>query len=231
LSRRAKLAIGLNCNLSIIALHFPDIISTNHSVKNSKSFQNIRIKIMLKFIPGVLLLQVITIALVLIAPADLENWGWLRLAIPVLIAGFLTALWFGSIAAHQNKDELNRLKEYHAKERENIRVKAERTKSKLVKQAQRKTLREMRRSAMRANIKIGLVFAGATGLGGLLLLTQYMSLGLLTLTTVGGALGGYVLRIRQERGKLNLPRKSQDTTRIINATPNKTKQSTRIKPP
>ncbi len=55
---------------------------------------------MLKFIPGILLLQVITIALVLIAPADLENWGWLRLAIPVLIAGFLTAFWFGSIAAH-----------------------------------------------------------------------------------------------------------------------------------
>ena len=49
---------------------------------------------MLKFIPGILLLQVITIALVLIAPADLENWGWLRLALPVLIAGFfvVTAL-------------------------------------------------------------------------------------------------------------------------------------------
>jgi hypothetical protein len=58
-----------------------------------------------------------------------------------------------------------------------------------------------------------------------------MSLGLLTLTTVGGAIGGYVLRIRQEKGKLNLPHKSQDTTRIINATPNKTKQSTRVKPP
>ncbi|MGD8264173.1 MAG: hypothetical protein PVG08_11830 [Desulfobacterales bacterium] len=186
---------------------------------------------MLKFIPGILLLQVITIALVLIAPADLENWGWLRLAIPVLIAGFLTAFWFGSIAAHQHKDEISRLKEYHAKERETIRVNAERTKSKLVKQAQRKTMREVRRSSTRANIKIGLVFAGATSLGGLLLLTQYMSLGLLTLTTVGGAFGGYVLRIRQERGKLNLPHKSQGTARIINAAPNKTKQSTRVKLP
>ena len=121
---------------------------------------------MLKFIPGILLLQVITIALVLIAPADLENWGWLRLAIPVLIAGFLTAFWFGSIAAHQRKDEINRLKVYHAKERENIRVKTERAKTKLVKQSQRKTLREARRSSMRANIKIGLAFASAAGLGG-----------------------------------------------------------------
>jgi hypothetical protein len=92
-------------------------------------------------------------------------------------------------------------------------------------------MREVRRSSTRANIKIGLVFAGATSLGGLLLLTQYMSLGLLTLTTVGGAFGGYVLRIRQERGKLNLPHKSQGTARIINAAPNKTKQSTRVKLP
>ena len=186
---------------------------------------------MLKFIPGILLLQVITIVLVLIAPADLANWGWLRLAIPVLIVGFLIAFWFGSIAAHQRKNEISRLNESHAKERETIRVNAERAKTKLVKQAQRKTLQEVRRSSRRANIKIGLAFAGAAGLGGLLILTQFMSLGLLTLTTVGGALGGYLLRIRQEKGKLHLPHKGQDTPRIINATPNKTKQPTRIEPP
>jgi len=179
---------------------------------------------MLKFIPGILLLQVITIVLVLIAPGDLENWGWLRLAIPVLIAGFLTAFWFGSIAAHQRKDEISRLKEYHAKERETIRVNAERAKTTLEKQTQRKTLQEVRRASTRTNIKIGLAFAGAAGLGGVLLLTQLMSLGLLTLTTVGGAFGGYMLRIRQEKGKLQLPHRGQDAPRIINATPNKKKQ-------
>ena len=186
---------------------------------------------MLKFIPGILLLQVITIALVLIAPADLESWGWLRLVIPVLIVGFLTAFWFGSIAALQRRDEISRLKEHHAKERENIRVNAERAKTKLVKQAQRKTLHEVRRSTMRANIKIWLAFGGVAGLGGLLILTQFMSLGLLILTTAGGAVGGYLLRIRQEKGKLQLPHKDQDTPRIINATPNKTKQLPRIEPP
>ena len=186
---------------------------------------------MLKFIPGILLLQIITIALVLIAPADLENWGWLRLLIPILIAGFLTAFWFGSIAAHQRKDEISRLNAYHTKERENIRVNAERAKTKLVKQAQRKTMQEVRRSSARANIKIGLAFAGAAGLGGLLILTQFMSLGWLTLTTVGGALGGYMLRMRQEKGKLQLPPIGQDTPRIINVTPNKTKQPTRIESP
>ncbi len=178
---------------------------------------------MLKFIPGILLLQVITIALVLFAPADLGNWGWLRLAIPVLIAGFLTAFWFGSIAAHRRKDEISRLKEYHAKERETIRVNAERAKTKLVKQTQCKTLQEVRRSSTRANVKIGLAFAGAAGLGGLLILTQFMSLGLLTLSSVGGGLGGYILRIRQEKGKLQPAHKGQDTPRIINAKTTKTK--------
>jgi Flp pilus assembly protein TadB len=186
---------------------------------------------MLKFIFGILLLQVITIALVLIAPADLANWGWLRLVIPVLIAGFLTAFWFGSIAARQRKDKISRLKEHHAKERETIRVNAERAKNKLVKQAQRKTLQEVRRSSTRANIKIGLAFAGAAGLGGLLILTQFMSLGILTLATVGGALGGYLLRIRQEKGKLDLTKKSQDTLPITNVTTTKTKQLPRIEAP
>jgi hypothetical protein len=58
-----------------------------------------------------------------------------------------------------------------------------------------------------------------------------MSLGLLILTAAGGALGGYLLRIRQEKGKLKLPHKDQDTPRIINATPKKTKQLPRIEPP
>ena len=84
---------------------------------------------MLKFFPGILLVQVITIGLVLIAPADLENWGWLRLAVPIFIAGFLTALWFGSIAAHQRKDEINRMSKTHYKEREALRVNAERAKA------------------------------------------------------------------------------------------------------
>jgi hypothetical protein len=186
---------------------------------------------MLKFIFGILLLQVITIALVLIAPADLANWGWLRLVIPVLIAGLLTAFWFGSIAARQRKDKISLLKEHHAKERESIRVNAERAKSELVKQAQRKTLQEVRRASTRANIKIGLAFAGAAGLGGLLILTQFMTLGWLTLATAGGALGGYLLRIRQEKGKLHLAKKNQDTQPSTNMTATKTKQIRQIKTP
>jgi fatty acid desaturase len=186
---------------------------------------------MLKFIPGILLLQVTTIALVLIAPADLQNWGWLRLAVPVLIVGFLTAFWFGSVAAHQREDKISRLKELHAKERETIRVNAERAKTKLIKQSQHKTMQEVRRSSTRANIKVGLAFAGAAALGGLLVLTQFMSLGLLTLATVGGALGGYTLRFRQEKAKLHFPLNGPDTPRISDETSQKAKQIPNIEKP
>ncbi len=178
---------------------------------------------MLKFIPGILILQVITIALVLIAPDDPANWGWLRLAIPVLIAGCLTAFWFGSIAAHQRKNEISRLKEHHAKERETIRVNAERAKTRLVKKTQRQTVKETRRSARRANLKIGLAGAAVAAVGGVLILTQFFSLGVLMLTTAGGALGGYMLRVRQEKSKLRLPAGDLENVRIINAGPDNAK--------
>jgi hypothetical protein len=161
---------------------------------------------MLKFLPGILLLQIITVALVLIAPVNLADWGWLRLAIPVLIVGLLTAFWFGAVAAHQRKEEVSRLQENHAKEREAILMNAERAKAKIVKQAHQETLQEVRRTSTQAKIKVGLAFAGAAGIGGLLLLTQFMTLGLLLLATACGALGGYLLRIHQEKGKSLLPR-------------------------
>lgn len=160
---------------------------------------------MLKFLPGILLLQALTVALVLLTPSELESWGWLRLATPIVIIGLVTAAWFGSIASHQHKDTISRLQENHARERENLRVNAERAKTRLVKQAQKETIQEVRRTSTQANIKVGMAFAGAAGLGGLLLLTQFMTLGLLTLTTAGGALGGYILRIRQERRNASQP--------------------------
>ena len=169
---------------------------------------------MLKYLPGILLLQAITVALVLIAPVDLADWGWLRLAIPVLIVGLLTAFWFGAVAAHQRKEEINRLQENHAKEREAIRVNAERAKAKVVKQAHQEILQEVQRTSAREKLKVGLAFAGAAGIGGLLLLTQFMTLGLIALATVGGALGGYMLRIRQEKGKSSNPYDNSTRPRI-----------------
>lgn len=174
---------------------------------------------MLKFLPGILLLQAITVALVLIAPAELGGWGWLRLLIPVGIVGALTAAWLSSLAAHHNKDEISRLQECHAKEREALRVNAERAKYRVIKQAHQETIQEVRRSSTEANIKVGMAFAGAAGIGGLLLLTQFITLGLLMLTTAGGALGGYVFRIRQEKAKMDALPKAKTKPRLINTSP------------
>lgn len=177
---------------------------------------------MLKFLPGILLLQAITVALVLLSPADLTGAGWLRLLIPILIVGLITTFWFGSMSAQQNKDEISRLREDHAKERENLRVNAERAKTRVVKQAHKETIQEVRRTSTQANIKVGLAFAGAAGIGGMLLLTQFMTLGIMTLTAVGGALGGYVLRTRQEKSKPLFPRRSEAEPKLINP-PSKTR--------
>jgi hypothetical protein len=43
------------------------------------------------------------------------------------------------------------------------------------------------------------VVAGTASLGGFLLLTQFVSLGILILGTAGGTLGGYLLRLKQEK--------------------------------
>lgn len=173
---------------------------------------------MLKFLPGILLLQLITVGLVMLAPPDLSGWGWLRLLVPVLIAGLLTAFWFGAVAAHQRKDEISRLRENHAKERESIRVNAERAKAEVAHKAHKETLQEVRRTSTQANIKVGMALAGMAGLGGLLLLTQFITLGLLTLTTAGGALGGYALRLRQEKHKA-LPQPPHANPKVLNASP------------
>ncbi|WP_051309455.1 hypothetical protein [Desulfogranum japonicum] len=173
---------------------------------------------MLKFLPGIFLLQIITVAFVEIFPVDfahlegITSIEWLRLAIPLLVVGLLTAFWLGSTAAHMRKDEILRLRENHAKEREGIITNAERAKAKIVKQAHQETLQEVRRTSTEAKIKVGATFIGAAGVGALLLLTQFMTLGLLLLTAAGGALGGYTLRIRQEKGKTLLPWKQENTS-------------------
>jgi len=57
----------------------------------------------------------------------------------------------------------------------------------------------VRRSSRRANIRIGLPFAGAAGLGGLLVLTQFMSLWVLSIEH-GHLLSEETLKLMAEKG-------------------------------
>lgn len=154
---------------------------------------------MLKFLPGLLLLELMTVSLILLAPENLHGWGWLRLIIPLIIIATLMALWFSAMSNQQRKDEMMRLQASHAREREQIKLNAERAKHQVTKDAQKQVQQEIKRTTAQANFKVGLAVAGAASLGGFLLLTQFVSLGILILGTAGGTLGGYLLRLKQEK--------------------------------
>lgn len=214
---------------------------------------------MFKFLPGLILLQIITICLLLLTPINFNefNWiDWAKLILPLGISALLMAFWFSSLAAHRHQqailhlkeahakeceqlrnihqskvlelketyaqekaetlnmrqDEILRLKEAHASEREKIRVSAERAKLRATKEAQKQVEKEIRRTSAKANFKVGAAVTGAIGLGGLLVLTQFVTLGAMVLTTAGGTLGGYLLRYKQERNRLTTT--SADNVRI-----------------
>ncbi|HIO91280.1 MAG TPA: hypothetical protein EYG68_00355 [Leucothrix mucor] len=156
---------------------------------------------MWRFLIGIFLVQIATVALVLLSP-DLQGLGWFRLVVPLVVIGFFTAFWFQSIAKFKSKDELENLKGKHLREKAKIELNAERAKTKLVKQTQKQIAREAKITHAKANFKVGASFAAVVGAGALMLITELFTFGLLTLTTAGGALGGYVLRARRDGGLL-----------------------------
>jgi Flp pilus assembly protein TadB len=154
---------------------------------------------MLRFLFGIFVLQLATVGLVLLAPDNLSGLAWLRLIIPIIFIGVFTAFWFSTIAKHKSKEELSVLEQRHAKEREKLQVNAERAKTRLIKKTQKEIAREAKITHGKANFKVGAALAGVMGLGALMLLTQFLTLGIVTLTTAGGVLGGYFYRGRKEQ--------------------------------
>ena len=183
---------------------------------------------MLRFLPGLILLQIITVSLLLLAPENLSGMGWLRIGVPLVICAILIAFWFGSLAVQMRHDAIARLKEQHAREREDIKVSAERAKHKVTKDAQKQVEKEIRRTSSKANFKVGAAVAAAVGVGGLLILTQFITLGIMLMTTAGGAMGGYMLRYKHEKERDHLlTSKASDQTlpskeKVINLPPKKT---------
>jgi len=149
---------------------------------------------LLKFFLGIVLVQLITGVLISISPIELTVDGLLRLSIPLLSVSLVVALWFTSLSAHFRKDSEQKIKSKFAKEKETIKVNAEKAKTEVVKQAQRDIAREAKVTYAKANFKVGAAFAGTLAIGGLFVLAQMVTVGLLTLTAAGGAAGGYYYR-------------------------------------
>jgi hypothetical protein len=153
---------------------------------------------MFRYLPGILIIQIATVALLLAALRTTDQELWIAIGCLALIVSLVTAFWFDSIACHIKKDALAKLKDSFARERENLRVNAERQKTRVIKKSQEQITRETSRAHAKANFKVGGAFAGMIGVGALMVFTQFMTLGLLMVATGGGALAGYLARTRQE---------------------------------
>jgi predicted outer membrane lipoprotein len=154
---------------------------------------------LVKFVIGVVLLQGVTALLVVTALRTSLEQTWPLFGALAVAVGVLTALWLHSIADSARKQCLAKAQEGFSREREKIRVRAEQEKTREVRSSQRQIQREKQKASTSSNLKTGVMIGGAVGVGVVMLLTQMVTLGLLTLSTAGGAALGYGVRARQDR--------------------------------
>ena len=152
---------------------------------------------LLKFLFGIIIAQVATYVLILLAPAELNMTGILRLAIPLLIIALVVAFWFNSIAGHHSKDAIGKVKDDFANEKEKIRANAQRAKERVIKESHKNIAKETQKAHAKANFKVGAAFAAALGVGALFIFAQMLTAGLLAITATGGVMGGYYWRGRR----------------------------------
>jgi hypothetical protein len=153
---------------------------------------------MLKYLPGILIIQAATVAMTLAAIRSDNRELWLAVLLLGLILGLVTAFWFSSIASHAKKDALAQAKDEFYREREKLRVNAERQKTRIMRKSHEEIRKETNRAHAKTSFKLGAGFIGIVAAGSLMIFSQFLTLGLLTLAVGGGALGGYLVRIRQE---------------------------------
>ena len=153
---------------------------------------------MLKYLLGILIIQAATVAMALAAIKTDDQELWLAVLLLALILGLVAAFWFASIASHAKKDALASAKDEFSKEREKLRVNAERQKTRIIRKSHEEIRKETNRAHARSSFKLGAGFIGIVAAGSLMIFSQLLTLGLLTLAVGGGALGGYLIRVRQE---------------------------------
>ena len=175
---------------------------------------------MLRYLPGILLLQLATVGITLLLDTPNDAKTWLILLFPVLLIGIFSALWFSSISKIKTQDEITKVSLSFAKERERLRVNAEKANTRLVEKTHKQIANEARKTHGKANFKVGAAFAAAVGAGVVMIAIEVMTLGLMTLTTAGGALGGYIARARKENQDLaeKLTHKNTDEKAATQAT-------------
>ena len=176
---------------------------------------------MFRYLPGIVLVQLVALTLFWANQDASAQELLLRVGLPVVIISIVTALWLSTLARIDAEQRNAALRDEHAAERERLnreidqsradaiqqassdkaqlleRASAER--ERLVQQTHKQLMQQQRSVSRSANFKVGLAFMGMTALGVLMLITELLTLGLLTITTAGGAMGGYLLRWKQSR--------------------------------
>lgn len=184
---------------------------------------------MLKFLPGILLMQLVIAGLTMMALNWSNDYQLIIVVVMIaLISAILSAFWFASIArnifheqqanllsqhakdreqmikqAEQDKasvlKEQSQLQNFHARERERILVNTEREKTDLLQKSYQTIAKETNKAHAKANFKVGAVCATAIGAGGVLIFSQLVTVGVMFLVASGSGLSGYLIRARQER--------------------------------
>lgn len=180
---------------------------------------------MLRYLPGIVLVQIVTFTLYFVnQEASLEHL-LLRVVLPALMISAVTALWLSMIGKMDAEQRNSALREEHAAERTQLNREIERARAdamleastdraqlmeransereRLVRQTHKQLMKQERGASRRANIKVGLGFMILTGIGTFMLVTQFMMLGVLMISTAAGAMGGYLFRWRQSKQLLD----------------------------
>ena len=152
-----------------------------------------------RYLPGILLVQIVTLAIFWVNLDATGQTLWLQAGFPSALIAVVTALWLASIGRADAERASVKLRLDHARDREKLQLDAERSKAKVLERSFKEMRKQERRVSRRANVKVGLAFIGVTAAGVLLLITELFTLGLMTITTASGAMGGYLLRMRQSR--------------------------------
>ena len=155
---------------------------------------------MIKFLPGIILIQLATAVLVFIlisTPVDQTQAAAISLL--AFVISLFGAFWFASIAHNIHKDSLEKTRQQFAEERETLLVDTERQKVEMLQQTHDQIVKETNRAHAKANLKVGAMFTAAVGFGAIMLFSQLITAGLLVLAATGGALTVYLARARQDK--------------------------------
>ncbi len=154
---------------------------------------------MLRYFTGLVLVQIAIAAFVTLNPLSNPLENMLLTGFIIVLLSTVATLWFNTITKHQIDKHIAAHREQFATEREEIKLSAEREQKKLLKKTHKEIEAERRKQRNRANLKIGGTIAIAGGFGVIMLMSQFFTLGLLSLTTAGGAVGGYLARSRRDQ--------------------------------